>query len=208
MYIAFICNYGYIALIDNKSKQCIYMFKANENIRSCVFNNDDTYIYAISDKCNVYVFDVKQRQCVARHIDYSGIHGTSITISNDNQHYCVGSDSGVVNVYSVDTLQQYIDNKIQQLQPIHTLMNITTPIDNIVYNHDSQLLLSSSQRVKDSLRLYNTIHNYTSYSNWPTVNTPLHYVTCTAFSPHSGYITIGNDRGRVLLYKLKHYNNG
>jgi U3 small nucleolar RNA-associated protein 18 len=35
--------------------------------------------------------------------------------------------------------------------------------------------------------------------------TPLHYVSAVAFSPSSGYITIGNDRGKALLYRLKHY---
>ena len=35
--------------------------------------------------------------------------------------------------------------------------------------------------------------------------TPLHYVSAVAFSPSSGYISVGNDRGRALLYRLKHY---
>jgi hypothetical protein len=34
---------------------------------------------------------------------------------------------------------------------------------------------------------------------------PLHYVHSLAFSPHSGFLTIGNARGRVLLYRLHHY---
>ena len=46
----------------------------------------------------------------------------------------------------------------------------------------------------------------TVFSNWPTSKSPLHYVHSTAFSPHSGYLAIGNARGRVLLYRLHHYS--
>ena len=28
---------------------------------------------------------------------------------------------------------------------------------------------------------------------------------CCSFSPHSGFVAIGNDKGRVLLYRLNHY---
>jgi len=46
----------------------------------------------------------------------------------------------------------------------------------------------------------------TIFSNWPTSKSPLHYVHSTAYSPNSGYLAIGNARGRVLLYRLHHYN--
>jgi U3 small nucleolar RNA-associated protein 18 len=42
-------------------------------------------------------------------------------------------------------------------------------------------------------------------SNWPTARTPLHYVTALSFSPGGGYLAIGNDRGRALLYRLNAY---
>ena len=45
----------------------------------------------------------------------------------------------------------------------------------------------------------------TVFANWPTPSTPLHNVACVDFSPHSGYLAIGNDRGRALLYRLNHY---
>lgn len=46
----------------------------------------------------------------------------------------------------------------------------------------------------------------TVFSNWPTSKSPLHYVHDAAFSPNSGYLAIGNARGRVLLYRLHHYS--
>jgi U3 small nucleolar RNA-associated protein 18 len=47
----------------------------------------------------------------------------------------------------------------------------------------------------------------TVFSNWPTSNTPLHYVYSTAFSPNSGFMAIGNDRGKVLLYRVNHFGS-
>lgn len=44
-----------------------------------------------------------------------------------------------------------------------------------------------------------------TFSNWPTDRTPLGYVASAAFSPHSGYLAIGNDKGKALLYRLNHY---
>lgn len=41
----------------------------------------------------------------------------------------------------------------------------------------------------------------TVFSNWPTSRTPLRYVNAFDFSPNSGYISIGNDRGKALLYR-------
>ena len=31
------------------------------------------------------------------------------------------------------------------------------------------------------------------------------YVQTCAFSPHSGFMAAGNDKGKVLLYRLNHY---
>lgn len=41
----------------------------------------------------------------------------------------------------------------------------------------------------------------TVFSNWPTSRTPLRYVNAFDFSPNSGYLSIGNDRGKALLYR-------
>jgi U3 small nucleolar RNA-associated protein 18 len=45
------------------------------------------------------------------------------------------------------------------------------------------------------------------FSNWPTSQTPLHYVNTFDFSAKSEYLALGNDRGHVLLYKLNHFVN-
>jgi U3 small nucleolar RNA-associated protein 18 len=92
-------------------------------------------------------------------------------------------------------------------KPVHTNENLTTGISTLAWHPSGRgdLLLSASQRTQDALKL---VHGDTgrTFANWPTNKTPLHYVTAAAFSPHGGYLTVGNDRGRVLLYRLHHYH--
>jgi len=47
----------------------------------------------------------------------------------------------------------------------------------------------------------------TVFSNWPTAGTPLSYVSCFDFSPNSGFLAIGNDKGNALLYRLNYYDS-
>ena len=51
--------------------------------------------------------------------------------------------------------------------------------------------------------LYFQVHlpSLTVFSNWPTSRTPLRYVHTFDFSPNSGYLSIGNDRGKALLFR-------
>ena len=46
----------------------------------------------------------------------------------------------------------------------------------------------------------------TAFGNWPTQRTPLYRVTTTDFSPSGEYLTVGNQKGQVLLWSLSHYS--
>ena len=84
------------------------------------------------------------------------------------------------------------------------MLNLTTGVDSLAFNHDGQLLVLASRLKRDALRVLH-VPTMTVFANWPTSKSPLHYVHCAAPSPHSGYLAIGNARGRVLLYRLHHY---
>ena len=84
-------------------------------------------------------------------------------------------------------------------------MQLTTSITSLAFNPDSQLLAMSSKYKKDAMRLVH-VPSGTVFSNWPSSKTPLHNVSTVAFSPGGAYLAVGNDRGRVLLYRLAHYN--
>ena len=61
------------------------------------------------------------------------------------------------------------------------------------------LLALGSKWAKDALRLVR-LPALRTVPNWPTAKTPLHYVTALALQGDK--LAIGNDRGRVLLYRL------
>lgn len=45
----------------------------------------------------------------------------------------------------------------------------------------------------------------TVFANWPTSKTPLGYVWSLDFSPTGEYMAVGNDKGKCLLYSVRHY---
>ncbi|PSC69396.1 U3 small nucleolar RNA-associated 18-like protein [Micractinium conductrix] len=89
-------------------------------------------------------------------------------------------------------------------KPVKSVTNLTTSVDTLAFNHDGQMLVMASRLKRDSLKLLH-VPSMTVFSNWPTSKSPVHYVHAAAFSPHSGYLAVGNARGRVLLYRLHHY---
>ena len=88
--------------------------------------------------------------------------------------------------------------------PIKEIMNLTTAVHLMTFNHDGQILSIASKDKKDAVKCVH-LPSLTVFSNWPTNRSPIHYPSSLDFSNASGYMAIGNDRGRVLLYRLRHY---
>jgi U3 small nucleolar RNA-associated protein 18 len=88
--------------------------------------------------------------------------------------------------------------------PHKSIMNLTTSADNLCFNSTGDILAMSTKREKNGLKLLH-VPSATVFSNWPTSKTPLKYVWSMDFSPGSKYLAVGNDHGKVLLYRLKHY---
>mmetsp|Transcript_26560 Transcript_26560/g.37069 ORF Transcript_26560/g.37069 Transcript_26560/m.37069 type:complete len:125 (+) Transcript_26560:168-542(+) len=120
--------------------------------------------------------------------------------SQDGSVYACGSSSGVVNIYD----SKAAAGGESRPSPLKTLMNITTPLDTLRFNHDGQIMGMASSRGKDCLRLVH-VPSRTVFANWPTAKTPLHNVSTIDFSPKSRFCAIGNAKGKVLLYRLDHY---
>lgn len=163
----------------------------------------------------VYTWDMRMRRCLSQQVDEGCINGTTLAVSPDDRYFASGSSSGVVNVYDrkrhASVLQPLLPSAVpvapfkpSHQQPLKALMNLTTTVDSLAFNHDCQILAMASRMKKDSLRLVH-IPSFTVFSNWPTSRSPLHYIHSLAFSPRGGYLAVGNAKGRVLLYRLHHY---
>jgi U3 small nucleolar RNA-associated protein 18 len=151
-------------------------------------------------------WDLRSRKCVERFANQDGTI-TSYLAASTRRHLAVGSESGVVNLYSDEIAGRTSETKAATAtlrEPIRSVMNLQTSADMLRFNHDGQILAMSSRREKNSLKLLH-VPTATVFSNWPTSKTPLQYVWSMDFSPQSKFLAMGNDKGKCLLYTLQHY---
>lgn len=209
-YIAFLGRDGYISLVSFQSKQWIANLKMSGSVRSVDWSKDGNYLWSIGGGAEVYQWDVRAARCLHRWNDNGGFKSSAIAVAEGERYLAVGSRSGIVNVYdsSASTLpiSTESDSATRPL-PFKTLYNLTTSIHALKFNHDAQILGMCSRAKKNQFKLVH-LPSATVFPNWPTSGTPLSYVQCFDFSPSSGYLAIGNDKGKVLLYRLNHYERG
>lgn len=198
--IAFLGPNGYIVLVSAKSKQWISDLKMNGNVRSIAFNRTGDLMLSGGSDGEIYVWDMNTRDCVNKFRDEGAHIVNSLTISHeDHPSIACGSDSGIVNIYDDNCLKT---SRIPK--PVKTYKNLTTSISNLAFNSRNEILAFSSHRNSQALRLAH-IGSHTVYANWPTQTSNLGYVCAMDFSYNSCYLAIGNDVGRVLLYRVNHY---
>ena len=201
--ICFLGNDGYLILVNAKTHRFIGSMKMNGTVRAAAFTPDSKEILSVGSDGEVYRWDLRQRRCLQRFQDEGNLGGTSLAISPTGSLFATGSTSGVVNIY--DAAKTFGNrNPEDGIRPEKAVMNLTTAIDFIEFNHDASVLCIASRKKKDALRMIH-LDSLTAFSNWPTSNTPLHYVNAVAFSPNSGYLGIGNDKGIVLTYRLNQF---
>ncbi|KAL3828011.1 hypothetical protein ACJIZ3_016813 [Penstemon smallii] len=195
--IAFLGNDGYILLVSCKTKELIGTLKMNGTVRSVSFTNDGQQLLSSGGDGQIYHWDMRTRSCFHIGVDEGCINGTSLCTSPVGNLFAAGSDSGIVNVYN---REEFLGGK---RKPIKVIENLTTKVDFVKFNHDAKILAISSSMKKNSLKLIH-VPSFTVFSNWPP--RALNYPSCMDFSPHGGFMAMGNAAGKVLLYKLHHYN--
>lgn len=196
--IAFLGNEGYILLVSAKTKELIGTLKMNGTARSLAFTDDGQQLLSSGGDGQVYHWDLRTRTCLHKGVDEGSINGTALCTAPVGNLFATGSSSGIVNVYNKD---EFLGGK---RKPIKTLEHLKTEVNFMKFNHDAQLLAICSRMQKSSLKLVH-IPSFTVYSNWPPANKTLHYPRSLDFSPAGGFMAVGNAAGKVLLYKLHHY---
>ncbi|KAI9342883.1 WD40-repeat-containing domain protein [Obelidium mucronatum] len=194
-FIAFLGRDGYIVLISGQSKQWIANLRMNGTCTAFDFSKDGRFLYSIGGDGEVYQWDLATRQCVHRFFDEGAVNVHHLAVSPDNSFIATGSSAGIVNVYSSSSALS-----TSKPTPSRALMNLTTGISNLSFHPSSQALLFSSRLKKDSLKIAHC-PSLNVFANWPTESTPLGYVQSSAWSPGGGYLAVGNDKGKVLLYR-------
>ncbi|XP_031481856.1 U3 small nucleolar RNA-associated protein 18 homolog [Nymphaea colorata] len=198
--IAFTGNEGYILLVSSKSKQLIGTLKMNGTARSLAFANDGHQLLSSGGDGHIYSWDLRTRKCFHKGIDDGCINSSALSVSKDSTVFAAGSDSGIVNVYNRD---EFLGGK---RKPMKALTNLTTKVDGLQFNHDGQILATFSSMKRDSVKLVH-VPSLSVFSNWPPLKHNLQNVQCLDFSPRGGLMVLGNAAGKVLLYKLHHYEH-
>ena len=148
-------------LVPSKTKELIGTLKMNGTVRSLAFANDGKQLLSSGGDGQVYHWDLRTRMCIHK---AGCINGTALCTSPDGAFFAAGSDSGmVVNIY----------NRVEFLggkrKPIKAIENLTTKVDFMKFNNDTQILAICSTIEKNSLKLIH-VPSYNVFSNWPPPN--------------------------------------
>ncbi|XP_019398350.1 PREDICTED: U3 small nucleolar RNA-associated protein 18 homolog [Crocodylus porosus] len=182
--------------------ELIGSMKINGKAVASNFTPDSSKIYTNSDEGEVFIWDVKSRRCINKFTDEGCLHGRCLALSKNGQYVACGSSSGVVNVYTSDTCLQEANPK-----PVKAIMNLVTAATSLVFNSTTEILAVASNKADDAVKLVH-IPSFTVFSNFPVFRRKAIYLTQSMdFSPRSGFFSIGNNKGKALLYRVNHYSD-
>ncbi|KAJ2273084.1 U3 snoRNP protein [Coemansia sp. RSA 355] len=203
--MAFMGNAGQIHLVSTRTKQFVHTLPMNGVVRDVEFTNDGNYLWSTGLDNHVYQWDLRQNQCVSRWHDPTVFRPTCLAISQDATYYASGDHAGVVNIYDARAMREEAqDSTFFNVRPFKAVSNLTTAVHGLRFNHSAEILAVYSRKKKDQLKLVH-LPSATVFSNWPGSNSHLGHVQCVDFSPKSGFMAVGNDAGKALLYRLQHY---
>jgi U3 small nucleolar RNA-associated protein 18 len=215
--LAFLADGGRVPLVALGSRSCVGTLKMNGSARAAAFAADGRTLLTAGGDGHVYVWDLRTQRCLDKLVDEGALSVAALAAAPGGRHYATGGDMGVVNLYARATHTRVLDaggaaagavaapRAPVRPKPLKSVMNLTTLADTLAFSPDGQMLAMASRMERDALRIMH-VPSRTVFANWPSSKTPLHYVHSLAFSPHCGYLAVGNARGKVLLYRLTHYD--
>ncbi|KAI5950154.1 UTP18 [Candida jiufengensis] len=206
-YIGMIGNSGWFNLINGKTGQWIKGFKIEGVVVDFDFDNDEKFVVIVNSAGDVWEFSLSgklssksENKILRKWSDDGGVGITKIKLGGKNSRWvAIGSNNGYINLYDRNIFTDTANPK-----PYKTIENLVTSISSLVFNPDGQLLCIASRAKRDALKLVH-VQTGSVFSNWPTSGTPLGRVTSVVFSPNNEILAIGNEAGKVTLWRLNHY---
>ncbi|XP_072298916.1 U3 small nucleolar RNA-associated protein 18 homolog [Eucyclogobius newberryi] len=193
---------GYLHLLQLKTNEVVRSLKLNGEVSAVSFSSDGQKVFSSSDEGEVFVWDLRSSRCLNRFTDDGCVKSTSMSASPNGRYLACGSQSGVVNIYSLDSCLSSSCPK-----PIKSVMNLTTTATSLRFNPTSELLALGSRAEDEAVKLLH-MPSLTVFSNFPVSKRKIcHRVQDMAFSPHSGFFCLATNKGRVPLYRLLHYKD-
>ena len=201
--MAFLGQGGYVHVADARTKSWIGDVKMNTAARCAVFS-DENSLFSSGLDADIYKWDLRMPgRCLSRWKNIDGTCVTSLALGKNvsASYLAVGSESGVLTLYDGN-----VPGGTEAPTTLKTAMNLTTKVTSCEFHSSSECISYSSHEQNDHLRVMH-VASGTVYHNWPTKDTPLRKVQALGFSPGGGYMAVGNDRGKVLLYRLNHFSH-
>jgi len=200
--IAFKGHTGAIQLYSATTKEYITNLQMNDNCQALAFSKSGRKLYTYGDGGEFYVWDMNSRTCESKLVDDGCITGKSLAV-NSNYLAC-GSQEGVVNIYSLNKLSGM---KTGYPKPDKSILNITSAITNLRFNPTGEILAISSNQKQNVLKLL----HFPSMTIFENEIVPEYKGSWTCygaeFSPGGGYMGLGTNVGKGLLYRLQHYKD-
>jgi len=129
------------------------------------------------------------------------LSSTALTISSDGRYVATGSKQGAVNVYSTPSILNE-----RNPTPLKTILNLVTAITKLKFNPNAEILAMASDKKVNAFKMLH-LPSMHVFQNFPTFGTKMNNVLEIDFSPASGFMGVGNNKGFAHLYRLKHYGN-
>eukprot|EP00095_Tigriopus_kingsejongensis_P012482 maker-scaffold789_size96855-snap-gene-0.21 protein:Tk12482 transcript:maker-scaffold789_size96855-snap-gene-0.21-mRNA-1 annotation:"u3 small nucleolar rna-associated protein 18 homolog" len=199
-YLALHGKFGHLHFLHARTKTRAFSLKMNAKVRAVAFSPDGNQIYSHGDEGEVYLWDIRGRDCVHRFYDDGCIQGTAITVSPDQRYVATGSSSGVVNLYSREKLTQ------ARPKPDKIVLNLSTSISEVKFNPTSEILALRSMMMDNALKMLH-VPSMSVFENFPSLSFDFKRPNSMDFSLNGGYLSIGNNRGAANLYRYT-CNNG
>ncbi|XP_005494812.2 U3 small nucleolar RNA-associated protein 18 homolog [Zonotrichia albicollis] len=201
-FMLLIGNSGYLHLLSMKTKELISTMKVNGRCTASAFTPDSSKIYSYSKEGEVFIWDVRSQKGLHKFEDEGSLEGKCIAVSKNNQYVACGSSSGVVNLYTTDVCL-----KENRPKPVKAIMNLVTSATCVTFNPTTEILAVASRDTDEAVKLVH-LPSYTVFSNFPVFRKKQIYLTQSMdFSPRSGYFSVANNKGKALLFRLKHYSS-
>lgn len=188
-----------VYLICAQSRELLRSLKHNTNIECVTFCNNSEQLYCYGVEGQITIWDLSTFRAVKKFYDHGCVTASCISMSQCGRLLATGSGEGIVNVYETANLTA------GEPVPLKTISNLTTKITCLKFNATSEILSVSSAYYPNAMKLVH-IPSYHIFNNFPK-HSNLYQVETVNFSPNSGYMALGNNKGCAYLYRLKHYKN-